>query len=97
MDVSQPSPIHYALRSTARSTSSANHPSPSTSSGQEVKTAKAEAKKAVDAEVAETKKAAPKGAKVSAAAEAVTIITYIVHSGGRRRIDTIDHVNLSSK
>ena len=69
-DVSRPLPMHSALRSTARSTSSSNHPSPSKSSGQEVKTAEAEAKKAANSEVAETKKADPKGAKAKAAAEA---------------------------
>ena len=55
--------MHSALLSTARYTSSANHPSPSTASGQEVKTAEAEAKKAADAKVAETNTDAPKGAK----------------------------------
>ena len=70
MDVSGPLPMHSALRSTARSTSSANHPSPFTSSGQEVNTAKAKAKKAVDANVVETKKAA--AAEASAAAEVKT-------------------------
>ena len=70
MDVSQPSPMHSALRSTARSTPFTNHPYPSTSAGQEVQTAEDEAKKAADAEVAETKKAA--AAETSAAAEVKT-------------------------
>ena len=70
MDVSRPSPMHSALLSTARYTSSANHPSPSTSSGQEVKMAEAEGKKVADAEVAETKKAA--AAEASAATEVKT-------------------------
>ena len=55
--------MHSALRPTARYTCSANHPSPATSSDQEVNTAEAKAKKTTDAEVADTKKAHPKGAK----------------------------------
>ena len=70
MDVSQPSPMHSALRSTASSTSSANHPYPSTLSGQEEKTAEAKAKKAADTEVAEKKKAT--AAEASTAAEVKT-------------------------
>ena len=62
--------MHSALRSTACSNSSSNHPSPSIYSGQEVKTAEAEARKAADAEVAETKKAA--AYEASAAAEVKT-------------------------
>ena len=61
--------MHSALQSTSRYTYSANHFSPSTSLDQEVNTAEAETKKAADAEVAETKKAAPKGARAKAAVD----------------------------